>query len=247
MSSQSRMSPSCPSRSADACMDVAEKIYKDYVHAYFTAAEAASAANLSATSGTFKGLFSDLKQYGMIEKAGPSSFCITQEVKDYVSAVSENSEELSALRYGFSLCPVFFQKLLETLHGKLPDVVPLSNILMSQHGFNKRKAQDTARALSDSLNWAGALDGKRNIISPARSAKQRGELPDDKASDGSISFSETGEIAGPARVRQLKMELPLANGRVAQIAYPSDLSQNEASMIATVLRAIVAGDGVEGQ
>ena len=68
MSVQKQISPSSPSRSASACMSVAEKIYDMYGHSSFSAAEAASAAGLSATSGTFKGLFSDLKQYDLIEK-----------------------------------------------------------------------------------------------------------------------------------------------------------------------------------
>lgn len=246
MSSQNRVSPSSPSRSVEACMDVAETIYRDYGHASFSAAEAASAAGLSATSGTFKGLFSDLKQYGLIEKTGPSSFRVTQEVKNYVSAVSEGSGEVPVLRYDFACRPDFFQKFIETLHGKLPDIVPLTNILMSQHGFNKRKAQDTAKALSDSLGWAGALDGKRNIIPPVKASKPRSDVSDDEG-PGDFVFGEVSGDIAPIKTRQLKMELPLAKGRVAQIAYPADLSQSEASMMAAVLQTIVASSDAKAQ
>ncbi len=240
MSVQKQISPSSPSRSASACMSVAEKIYDMYGHSSFSAAEAASAAGLSATSGTFKGLFSDLKQYDLIEKTGPSSFRVTQGVKDYTLALSENSEQIHALRYDFVRKPEFFRKLIDSLHGKIPDIIPLANILMSQHQFNKRKAHDTAKALSDSLEWATVLDDRRNLVPPRpENTEKREQLSQEPAAGSAMPDDPCLE---PSNTERLTMQLPLAGGRVIQIVYPPDLSKKEAAMVGAVLQAIDLDD-----
>lgn len=246
MSNQKTLSPVAPSRSAEACMNVAEKAFESYGHSFFSSSDIASVAELSATSGTFKGLFSDMKQYGLIEKKDAGTFCIAQIVKDYTAAKEYDEKQAAALRYEIACRPSFFQKLIDASGGKIPEVTPLSNILISQYHFNKAKAQSTAKALSESLEWAQALDAKRNLVPPRGNDGARKESCTDCTPEAREVTPKATHCAEPTstphmNTAQLKMQLALTDGRIVEVFYPQDITEAEANMVSAVLAAIASG------
>lgn len=237
MCAQMVKSPTAPSRSLKYCYNVASGLYGQYAHASFSPTEIASVAKLSASSGPFKCLLSDLKQYGLLEKKSNSDYSITQDFKD--EQIAEGSER-SILRYAFATRPDFFNRLLNDLT-KLPDVEALTSLLVSRYRFNSRKAKETARALSDSLEWVGALDSKRNIIppradtdtfaTPARSTSYNPEETlDAKACDATVA-NETPDS-------HLNLQIPLSGGRIVTVSYPADLTSQEAQKLSLVFQAV---------
>ncbi len=232
----STKSPAAPSRSIETCWGIAAKIYDSYSHTEFGAPEIAGVANLSATGGPAKGLVSDLKQYGLIEKMKAGRFVISQELKD-AHALQPGTPEFKASMYEFVKRPAVFQKVLVDVKGKLPEELALSNNLRSTYQFNPRKAKIAAKALSESLEWAGVLDGKRNIIEPR--LKKAGSASGGAAPVGEVSNDEAvdvGEDTHPGRL--LTLDVPLADGRTAHVRYPFDLTPDEAKKIGAVLAAI---------
>lgn len=228
-------SPAAPSRSLKACWETAAKIYNSYGHTEFGGADIAGTADLSANSGPAKSLISDLKQYGLIEKTSAGRFKISQELKD-AHASGEDSQQFKAAMYEFVKRPPVFQKILVDIKGKLPEVGALSNTLRSTYSFNSGKAEKTATAISGSLDWAGVLDGKRNIIeSRLNGSSAGGNAP--ATDDDDVDEAAEPEYADSA-AKLLGLDIPLTDGRIARVKYPSDLSAEEAKKIGAVLAAI---------
>lgn len=235
MSTTTTRSPAAPSRSLEACFEIAAKIYDSYSHTEFGAPEIAGAANLSATGSQGKGLVSDLKQYGLIDKLKASRYVISQEFKD-AHALTQGSTEFNAAMYEFVKRPPVFQRVLVDVKGKLPDESALANNLRATHQFNPDKAKLTAKALSDSLAWVGVLDAKRNIIEHRVDKSQaNGSIKDNVDSDVE---DDHGEDEVLPKGKQLSLDVPLADGRTAHVRYPFDLTPDEATKIGNVLAAI---------
>jgi len=232
----STKSPAAPSRSLGACWDIASKIYDSYSHNEFGAPEIAGIAGMSATSGPAKGLVSDLKQYGLIEKTKAGRFIISQEMKD-AHAMVAGSPEFKASMYEFVKRPAVFQRLLVDVKGKLPDETVLANNLRSTYQFNPRKAKSAAKALSESLELSGVLDAKRNIIeSRLKKVASAGAEAEPNDSDSGDAIEEADDRIPSGRL--LTLDIPLADGRTAHVRYPFDLTPDEAKKIGAVLAAI---------
>lgn len=229
-------SPAAPSRSLATCFKIAAKIYDSYSHTEFGAPEIAGAANLSATGGPGKSLVSDLKQYGLIAKTKAGRFVIAQELKD-THALTEGSPEFKAAAYEFVKRPTVFQRILVDVKGKLPEETALANNLRSTYQFNPDKAKATAKALSESLEWAGVLDPKRNIIEP-RPGKSTGACGDAAVTGQELIDDVDDGDKYVAKGRLLTLDVPLADGRTAHVRYPIDLTPEEAKKIGNVLAAI---------
>lgn len=232
----STKSPAAPSRSLATCWGIASKIYDSYSHTDFGAPEIAGVANLSATGGPAKSLVSDLKQYGLIEKTKAGRFVMSQELKD-AHAIGAGTPDFRAAMYEFAKRPSVFQRIIVDVKGKLPEETALANNLRSTYQFNPNKAKTTAKALSDSLDWSGVLDAKRNIIEPRlRKATGVAAVPtpgDERVNDGS-GDADQGLPSG----KLLSLDVPLADGRTAHVRYPFDLTPDEAKKIGAVLAAI---------
>ena len=245
MAVQTTRSPSSPSHSLQQCLEVALDIFSKFAHSNFGQADVASAMKMSATSGGFKSWLSDMKQYGMIQKKGPGAFEVSQDVKDYSAIGNENSSEATDLKIKLLNNSPFFEKLIQSFDGKVPEQDALSKVLMSQYGFNKHKAAVTAKALSDSMSWVGILDERRNIITPNVSIREEGDEYSFKAAELHHESMQTQrqQSAAPSKPPltvsdNLSMQLPLCNSRILEIAYPPDLTETEAGMVAAVLDAI---------
>jgi hypothetical protein len=232
----SSKSPTAPSRPLAMCYGIATKIYDAYSHTEFGAPEIAGAANLSATGGPGKSLVSDLKQYGLVEKTKAGRFVISQELKD-AHAMEQGSSNFKAAAYEFVKRPVVFMKVLVDVKGKLPEEGALANNLRSTYQFNLDKAKSTAKAISESLSWAGVLDGKRNIIEP-RPGKPSVNSEGSQNPGGKIRDEIKDDDEGPLKGQTLTMDIPLIDGRTVYVRYPYNLTSDEAKKIGNVLAAI---------
>ena len=178
---------------------------------------------------------SDLKQYGLIEKTKAGTFTITQEFKN-AEAMAQDTPEFKAAAYEFAKRPTVFQSILAAAKGTLPDETALASTLRSTYQFNTEKAQTTAKAISESLAWAGVLDAKRNIIEP-RVSESAGQNQSETPSGESTQDTASLEDRAPTG-RLLTLEIRLADGRTAHVKYPQDLTEAEATKIGKVLAAI---------
>jgi len=214
---------------------VAARIYDAYSHAEFGAPEIAGVANLSANSGPAKSLVSDLKQYGLIVKTKAGRYTVSQELKE-AHRYGDGSQEFKAAMYEFVKLPPVFQKVMIDVKGKLPVESALASALRSTYSFNPDKATKTAKALSESLEWTGVLDSKRNIIErrlESPSMTTSASVPEDDSTAESAEL-EHEAVGG----KSLNLDIPLADGRVAHVRFPFDLSTSEAKKIGAVLAAI---------
>jgi hypothetical protein len=237
MSAVSRtISPASPSRSLESCYGIASRIYDKYGHTEFGDPEIAGAAKLSATGGVAKSLVSDLKQYGLIEKRTSGRFAISQKFKDFM-AMTPGTPEFKVAAYQFTRNPSIFQRVLDEAKGKLPEEAALASNLRSTRKFNQDKAKTTARALSESLEWIGILDSKRNILEPRSSRTESLKQTVDEAEEDIPSDAEDSLPLRPGE-RLLSLDIALANARIAHVKYPHDLTVDEARKIGNVLAAI---------
>lgn len=239
-------SPSSPSHSLEQCMSMASTLYDAYGNAQFGATEIATVAGMSVSSGTFKGWLSDLKQFGLLEKTDKSNYVIAQRFKDYLFAKDSEPAKAKSMRLEYLEIPPFFESLLASLRGRLPELNNLTSLLITQHGFNKNKATVTAKAFSESLQWAGVVDSRRNIV-----LGRQGVFKPNEETDKTFSVQDAGQAEeiidaplGPECSAKdlssvnLSMQISLNNGRVATIKYPSDMTSDEAEKLVQVLRAL---------
>ena len=241
MATSSTRSPSAPSKSAEYCMDLALRLYRKYAHGAFDSSEIANLSKLSATSGPFRGLMADMKQYKLIEKVPDGRFAVSQFVKDYESRISSNSE-LNPLRYEVIEFPDFFRQLLAELGGKLPEEQALISRLMSQYRFNQNKAKAVARAFASSLIWAHAVDENKNIIKPRNGDLQNAQTAEEGEQPASLAKTlkqvRDASATNKRYVNSLTLEVPLKNGRLVHICYPADLMPNEARKVCRILEVL---------
>lgn len=244
-------SPSSPSHSLEQCMNMASKLYNAYGNAQFGTTEIATVAGLSVTSGAFKGWLSDLKQFGLLEKADKSNFIVAQRFKDYLFVKESEPAKAKSMRVEYIETPPFFEDLLVSLHGRLPEINNLISLLITQHGFNKIKASLTAKAFSESLQWAGVLDSKRNIIlarqekyDPNEMANRGFHVQDTVHAEEMMSTPPASESFVKELVSMnLTMQISLKEGRIVTIEYPPDMTSDEAEKLAQVLKALTMSIG----
>lgn len=103
-------SPNAPSKSLGKCFDAAKTLLEAYPNASFDRAQIASKLGFSATSGAFRGLLPDLKQYGLIEKVGSGEFVMYSRMREFGMA---DESEKAIIRYDFATSPESFSHIIE--------------------------------------------------------------------------------------------------------------------------------------
>lgn len=247
-------SPSSPSRSLSSCFNTGMKLYDIFPNASFNQVQIANVLGMSLKSSSFKGLLSDLKQYGLIEKTANNEFTITKELKEYSFA---NEAEKDTIRFGLATRPELFTHIIENQGNHLPDNSTLASILTARFGFTRERASKVAKALRDSLEWANAIDAKGNIIKPALRhpsvaetdvpTETNANTPEAQVKNSEAPFfttkhnghSSVAECANDKEV-PLILEVPLGRGRKIRIEYPADTTIKEASKASAVLNAAFA-------
>lgn len=223
-------SPAVPSRTLEDSLADVRRLYDEFSHGSFTVAEIGSTLRVSASAGPFKQRLYTLKTYGLLEPDG-NNLKVSKLFTDLNSASRGDTlfktRALQAIRNSR-----VFAALLDSFPSKLPAETVVAQRLETQMKFNADRAKVAAKVLVSSLSFAGVLDAAGNIL-PAR------EGP---GTSGPAAMREAEEPdTSQKRAGALTSEIPLAGGRIASVAYPEDLTPEEANKISQVLRA-VAGE-----
>ena len=230
-------SPAVPSYSLEDSVDDAKKLYKQYTHGTFSRPEIASTLKMSSGSSSFTQRLFALVEYGLLEEAG-DGYKLTQRFQVLNSEPPESEAFRRAALDAVTASSVLGD-LLNDFKTKLPDRAGVAQRLEIQKKFNPDRAKSAAAVLEKSLQYARVLDANNNIIpvrgTPVSNAGDKSnihaeaEKPGDDATDKHLAKS------GDTR----RSEVPLADGRIAVVLYPHDLSVQEAEKIGRVLAALV--------
>jgi biotin operon repressor len=230
-------SPPVPSYALQDSVEDAKKLYRQYSHGAFSKPEIASTLKMSSGSSSFSQRIFALTEYGLIVESG-DGYKLTDRFRVLNSEASESAAFRQAAWDAVSASAVLGD-LLNDFKTKLPDRSGVAQRLEIQKKFNSERAKGAAVVLEKSLQFAKVLDANNNII-PVRpnaagvaSAKAR-EMADSNDED----TDEVVDIA-LAKKNTRRSEVPLADGRVAIVLYPHDLSVQEAEKIGRVLAALV--------
>lgn len=223
-------SPPVPSRSLKNCFEDTKKLYGQYSHASFSKVEIASTLKVSAKSGPFNARVFTLKEFGLIDSRG-TDYTISELFKGLKGNTPESQtfkqRAMEAIRRSDT-----FRGLLDEFRGKLPQQDLVAQRLETQKKFNAERAKIAAAVLENSLRFAGVLDASNNIL-PVRESH-----PGSTTSESEKESRESAEPETPTP-RDLRMEIPLGNGRKVTISYPGDISKGEVERVSKVLQAIV--------
>ncbi len=232
--SKKTKSPPVPSYSLRDTLDDAKKLYKNYSHASYSKAEIANALSMSSGSSSFSKRLFALTEYGFIEGSADSY----KMSKRFFVLDANKLESFEFKKNAFEAIQNsdVFAELLNEFKAKLPDQVAVAKRLETQKKFNADRAKEAASVLEKSLQFAGALDGNNNIV---LTRKESINVPDsDEDNDGEGTPFDNTDTRPPS-VSTRKSEIPLADGRIAVVSYPHDLTKDEATKIGRVLSALV--------
>ena len=247
-------SPSSPSRSLATCFSSAMKLFNAFPNAPFDSVAMGSILGMSATSGSFKGLLSDLKQYGLIEKRGEDEYAVSDQLKDF--NIAQDAEK-DIIRFEFATKPTVFSQIIENQGNHLPEDSLLANILTVRFGFNQGRAQKVVKALKESLQWANAIDQKGNVVKPRLETAFPGNV-DSSAEmealehqisptnqDGTYSTDSSQPQSQASIPKQdmdyLVTEIPLQGTRKVRIEYPLDVTTDDSEKVCAVFKALCQG------
>ncbi len=218
-------SPPVPSRPLAECFTDVTNLYERFSHASFSRSEVASALSVSADSGPFAQRLFTFREFGLLDADG-NNYKVSALYKEMKSQSKQDPGFKRAALNAIRKSDVF-RELLDDFTHKLPPVESVAQRLETQKHFNAERAMLAARVLEASLRFAGILDGSGNIL-PVR----------EESDQGRHEGGETPDDEGVAQPDSLRLEIPLASGRIASIHVPPDLTEADAAKISNVLKAV---------
>jgi len=227
-----------PRYNLESVMENVKALYSKYGHASFSRTEAASALGQSTTSSNFGQRLSSSVMYSLLEEREDKSFAIT-DLFHKISSSDEQSSDFKANALQAICSFPLFAALLDEFGGKLPDKDVIKGRLEHQRKFAASSAEKVASVLHESITYAKVVDESGNIL-PIR------KEPDIKPPSDKGLNEETGKgdmpdgppPPAPSSLGQHRSDIPLAEGRIATVFYPTDLSSDEAIKIGKVLEAL---------
>jgi hypothetical protein len=126
-----------------------------------------------------------------------------------------------------------FNELLTEFSSKLPEERVVAQRLEKQKKFNADRAKKIASVLEKSMQFAGVLDASNNIL-PIREGESRAQ-ENGEAQNPPPPSDPQDQVEGNLH----KTEVPLADDRLVVVAYPHDLTTEEAQKVGKVLSALV--------
>lgn len=224
-------SPKAPGTSLRSAVAETSKLYQSYSHGQFSRGEMASALNMSANSGAFLGKAATLREYGLVDETGGQA-----RVSELFKAIHQapvGSAELKRNALQAVRKPSVFARLLRQFIAKIPDETALALRLETQERFNRDRAAQVAAAFRTSLTEYGLIDGNGNVLSVRDDAAAEQDRVDE-----SEQPEETQDVpAGPSVFR---VEVPLADNRLAVVALPREIRPGDIKRICAVLTAYTA-------
>jgi hypothetical protein len=227
-------SPAAPSRSLKGAFEDVKTLYAEYSHASFNRSEIASTLDMSATSGPFSVRLYTLRAYGLLESDG-NAFRVSEAFRS-LEATSPGDAEFKRHALAAIRRSEVFREVLDEFPSKLPARASVAQRLETEKRFNREKSIVVARALEESLKFAGLLDSSNNVM-PIRDsgAKRDGETQTDQT-NREVRDQPDDTVDSPALLRT---EVPVNDGRRVVVHYPADLTGDEAQKVGNVLTAIV--------
>jgi hypothetical protein len=211
-------------------------LYDAYTHGAFSRAEIGSTLGVSSTSGPFAQRLFSLREYGLIEGEA-NNFKVSETFKK-INSSQQGSAEFKTAAVAAIRKSEAFKELLDAFSSKLPANEIIASRLENQKKFNPDRAKTAARILTESLRYAGVLDGNNNIL-PVRADLNGGDV--DKGDDNSTADEvPDGDLSGEQTISSLSVEIPVGDERKVVIRYPRDMTSDEAQKVGKVLSAIVS-------
>lgn len=233
MSSQKKRlprSPTAPIKSLEEVFKDVTLLYSSYSYATFSTPEMAHTLKVSATSGPSLSRFSALRQYGLIETSKGEN-----KVSDLFHQLQKNAKNSSEFKTAafkaIQNAPVL-KELLSQFKGTLPPLDTIAKRLETGKKFNADTAKKVATALENSLRFAGVLGASNNIL----------PIKDGDSTFNAVNEADEADVdegLTTVKTKNLKMDVPLSDGRIINVSYPHDLTIEEAERLANVLKAIV--------
>jgi hypothetical protein len=230
-------SPPTPSYTLKDAFEDVKKLYGRFSHASFSQPEIASALKMSSTSGSFVRRIFSISEYGLVDRSGEKS-SVSKLFHSLDPADPKRPDFQRAAMQAIRRSPVFTE-LLNDFKTKWPGEEVVGQRLEKERGFNAERAREVAKVLFKSLQFAGVLDANNNIL-PVREGDVEQTSIESSGGGGASGAQSQAEpekvvLSGSNR----RSEVPLADGRVAVVIYPHDLTSSEATKIGKVLGALV--------
>lgn len=186
-----------------------------------------------AKNGAYLRAVAALIQYGLVQKDG-NSYKLSDVSKRILIPTTETSES-EAVKEA-ALTPSLFAQLYERYEGQeLPVLLP--NILVKEFGILDGAKNKAAGVFKQSMEHIGILDG--NVLGkPSRDVDL---TPTDDENDDmhyAMVRSPEPETLASTNVPTTALVKDFGQGRVARLAIPSDLSDEEREKLASLIRSM---------
>ena len=249
-----RRSPLAPAYSAEHCFEVASRLQDKFGRETFDQEALAGVIGVSPGASTTDRLVSSLRQFGFVDRTN-IGLSLTDRQRGLRFARSGG--DMVRFRE-IALETVDAAAVFQEMRGDFGVKLPPEDALIArfeEKGFTQRSARQTARALTESLRFAGVLDDDNNIISDlkdvvpaietmeAPEAEETAEvtpIEDVDFEDASVA-ADAGEPAASeeAFLARPRIDVPLGKGRSASVLYPAGLTRSEVEKIYGVLDALI--------
>ena len=245
-----RRSPLAPAYSVEHCFEAASRLQDKFGRETFDQEALAGVLGISAGASTTDRLVSSLRQFGLIHKTD-LGVSLSDRQRGLRFARSEG--DTAGFRE-IALEAIDAAAVFQDMRGDFGVKLPPEDVLISRfetHGFTPRSARQTARALTESLRFAGVLDDDNNIISDLEKvAAAAGASENEEAAEvtpiDEVDFEEAAAVESavqPAASEEAfmarpRIDVPLGAGRSASVLYPAGLTRSEVEKIYGVLDAL---------
>lgn len=235
MSKKSK-SPPAPKYSLEDLFANTQKLYEEFGQGRFNKEEIASTLGQSSTSGPFKNRFFSLKELGLIAPTDESGgdFEVTDRFMQMRTNDRDSTEFRRAAKSALGQADVFAE-LLGIFEGKLPSQENVAGRLESDLGFNPDPAKKVARVFEESMEFAGLMDAKNNILRIRESEEDEAEAEHKEEKPDTTQ-------EGVAPEGRLTTEIPVGDEEIVTVVYPQDLKPGDARKVGAVLSALVGDD-----
>ncbi len=247
-----RRSPLAPAYSVEHCFLAASRLQDKFGRETFNQEALAGVIGVSAGASTTDRLVSSLRQFGLIDKTD-IGLSLTDRQRGLRFARSEG--DTAGFRE-IALEAVDAAAVFQEMRGDFGVKLPPEDAMIArfeEKGFTQRSARQAARALTESLRFAGVLDDDDNIISELEEVAGPIETAEAAVTDEAaevtpikeVDFEEApaaGEAVEPASeeafLARPRIDVPLGAGRAASVLYPAGLTRSDVEKIYGVLDAL---------
>lgn len=185
-------------------------------------------------NGAYLRAVAALVQYGLIEKDG-NAYKLSGTARRILIPTTDTSEA-EAVKEA-ALTPSLFAQLFERYEGQeLPGLLP--NILVTEFGILDGAKNKAVGVFRSSMEHVGVLDG--NTLGERVEEPRESEYEADDRLDATYEVvrSPEAETSRGSEVPTTALVKDFGNGRVARLAIPSDLNDDEREKLASLIRSM---------